>query len=163
MYLWDLEEETQEGFAGCFLIKKDVAGAKHVKQGSWNSIHVVECNVLPGGKAIYKLTTTIMIAMDTNGKESGVTNLAGSLTRQSEQTTTVTEEKSHLVNIGHLIEDMENEMRNNMEGLYIQKTKEIVDNIRNVQGGPTQGNEHTGKLNAAVLKHGDGRKIDSEI
>jgi len=69
VYLWDLEEENNEGFAGCFLIKKDVEGDKHVKEGSWNSIHVVEVEEQAGGKAKYKLTTTIMITMDTNGKE----------------------------------------------------------------------------------------------
>ena len=144
-------------------MKKDVEGDRHVKEGSWNSIHVVEVNNLAGGKAKYKLTTTIMISMDTNGKESGVTNLAGSLTRQSEQTTAVTDANNHLVNIGHLIEDMEIEMRNNMEGLYIQKTKQVVDAIRKIEGGVQQGADHTSKLNEAVLDHGAGRKIDSEI
>ena len=92
-----------------------------------------------------------------------MTNLAGSLTRQSEQTTAVTEVKSHLVNIGHLIEDMEIEMRGNMEALYIQKTKEVVFSIRNFEGGVQQGKEHTSKLNEAVLDHGAGRKIDSDM
>ena len=161
--MWDLEEDNGDGFAGCFLIKKDVEGDKHVKEGSWNSIHVVEVENQAGGKAKYKLTTTIMITMDTNGKESGVTNLAGSLTRQSEQTTAVTDVNTHLVNIGHLIEEMEIDMRSNMDSLYIQKTNAIVSSIRSFEGGVQQGKEHTSKLNEAVLDHGAGRKIDSEI
>jgi hypothetical protein len=37
VYLWDLDD----GFAGCFLIKKAVQGHKYVSDGSWDSIHVV--------------------------------------------------------------------------------------------------------------------------
>lgn len=48
VYLWDLEDDSS-GWAGCFLIMKDVKGDKHVKEGTWNSIHVVECN--PIGEA----------------------------------------------------------------------------------------------------------------
>jgi len=86
VYLWDLDEEDPtSGWAGCFLIQKDVKGDKHVSNGSWNSIHVVECNTSDGGKkASYKLTTTIMVTMNTDGVELGATNLAGSMTRQSE-------------------------------------------------------------------------------
>jgi hypothetical protein len=31
-------------------VKKDVAGDKHVKKGSWNSIHVVEVGDVKEGK-----------------------------------------------------------------------------------------------------------------
>ena len=166
VYLWDLDDDTSSanaGFAGCFLIKKDVEGDKHVKKGSWNSIHVMEVSATNGGKASYKLTTTIMITMETNGLDAGQTALAGSLTRQSTRTCAVNDTTSpHLVNIGKMIEDMEIEMRSNMESLYIQKTNEAISNVRSIVDGPKQGNEHTKTLNSAVLTHGAGRKIDSE-
>jgi capping protein beta len=38
VYLWDMDQ----GFAGCFLIKKKVEGTEFVKQGCWDSIHVIE-------------------------------------------------------------------------------------------------------------------------
>jgi len=169
VYLWDLDDDDAKpvsdttGFAGCFLIKKDVAGDKHVKRGAWNSIHVVEVSDIVGGKSTYKLTTTIMISMDTNGKEAGSTSLSGSLTRQNTRSCGVNATVTpHLVNIGKLIEDMEIEMRSNMEGLYIQKTNEAIGNVRSIVDGPKQGNEFTKGLNSAVLTHGAGRKIDSE-
>lgn len=42
VYLWDLDH----GFAGVILIKKAGDGSKKIK-GCWDSIHVVEVQVLP--------------------------------------------------------------------------------------------------------------------
>ena len=42
VYLWDMDQ----GFAGCFLIKKKVEGTEFVKQGCWDSIHVIEVIIL---------------------------------------------------------------------------------------------------------------------
>lgn len=44
VYLWDLDH----GFAGVILIKKAGDGSKKIK-GCWDSIHVVEVQVQPGG------------------------------------------------------------------------------------------------------------------
>ena len=41
VYLWDMDQ----GFAGCFLIKKKVEGTEFVKQGCWDSIHVIEVSL----------------------------------------------------------------------------------------------------------------------
>ena len=152
------------GFAGCFLIKKDVAGSKNVKEGSWNSIHVVEVGPAVGGKATYKLTTTIMLSAKTDAATpAGATSLAGSLTRQTAQTLPVgAATGGHIPNVGRMIEDMETDMRVNMDNLYIQKTREVVAQIRNTAEKPKQGKDHTAKLNEAVMTHGAGRKIDSE-
>lgn len=78
VYLWDLES----GFAGCFLIKKAVSGNKFVKQGEWDSIHVVEVRNEGTAKAHYKLTTTVMLNMGVDNTQVGETNMCGSLTRQ---------------------------------------------------------------------------------
>jgi capping protein beta len=52
-----------------------------VKEGCWDSIHVVEV-VEEAGRATYKLTTTVMLRMAVDKEEVGNTNLSGSLTRQ---------------------------------------------------------------------------------
>mmetsp|Transcript_24262 Transcript_24262/g.50595 ORF Transcript_24262/g.50595 Transcript_24262/m.50595 type:complete len:284 (-) Transcript_24262:7-858(-) len=154
VYLWDLDEEDPtSGWAGCFLIQKDVKGDKHVSNGSWNSIHVVECNTSDGGKkASYKLTTTIMVTMNTDGVELGATNLAGSMTRQSEIKDAVVQHGSdgHIALVGRMIEDMEIEMRSNMDGLYLQKTSEVVSKVRSVREGGGVSKEHVEKLNEKV-------------
>jgi capping protein (actin filament) muscle Z-line, beta len=66
----------------CFL-KIAVEGSEFVKQGCWDSIHIVEA--LDGetaGKTTYKLTTTVMLHMEVEKPEVGNTSLSGSLTRQ---------------------------------------------------------------------------------
>lgn len=156
VYLWDLDN----GFAGCFLIKKNVEGNRFVSNGSWDSIHVVEVNEISPAKATYKLTTTVMLSMSVAKDVVGNTNMSGSLTRQSEMTSDVNDaEKSHLANIGHLIEDLESDMRSNLNELYILKTREIVNSIRSTSDGPTQTEIHTAKLNAAVTDRASRKSI----
>ncbi len=78
MYFWDLEH----GFAGVVLIKKAGDGSKMIK-GCWDSIHVIEVqDKLSGRQAHYKLTSTVMLWLQTNKPNSGLMNLGGSLTRQ---------------------------------------------------------------------------------
>ena len=155
VYLWDIEG----GFAGCFLIKKNVAGDRYVNKGSWDSINVVEVAEETPSKANYKLTTTVMVHMEVDKEVVGKTTLSGSLTRQSELSSEVNADKTHLANIGRMIEDQESDMRNNLNELYIQKTREVVNSVRNPYSPPHQTNIFTQSLNAAVLEHGRNRKV----
>lgn len=157
VYLWDLDT----GFAGCFLIKKAVENNRFVSTGGWDSIHVVEVNEISATKATYKLTTTVMLNMSVAKEVVGNTNMSGSLTRQSELTTTVNDDtdQSHLANIGRLIEELESEMRSNLNELYILKTREIVNSIRSATDGPIQTDTHTANLNAAVTDRASRQSI----
>lgn len=155
VYLWDLDN----GFAGSFLIKKKVTGDRYVNKGSWDSVNVIEVIEESATKANYKLTTTVMLHMEVDKEDVGKTTLSGSLTRQTELNSVVNEVKTHIANIGRMIEDQESDMRSNLNELYIQKTREVVNSLRNASGGPTQTNAFTKSLNAAVLTHGAGRKV----
>lgn len=70
--------------------------------------------------------------------------------------------KTHIANIGRMIEDMENDMRSNLNELYILKTREVINVLRKQHAGPVQDSNHIANLNAAVLGHGKARTIDSE-
>lgn len=72
------------------------------------------------------------------------------------------EVKTHIANIGRMIEDMENDMRSNLNELYILKTREVIHSLRQLQSGPSFTANHAANLNAAVLGHGKTRIIDSE-
>ncbi|XP_062534985.1 F-actin-capping protein subunit beta isoform X1 [Armigeres subalbatus] len=128
-YLWDLDH----GFAGVILIKK--AGEGHQKtKGCWDSIHVVEVQEKSSGRtAHYKLTSTAMLWLQTHKQGSGTINLGGSLTRQIEQDAPVSESSPHIANIGRLVEDMENKIRNTLNEIYFGKTKDIVNGLRSIQ------------------------------
>jgi hypothetical protein len=61
-----------------------------------------------------------------------------------------------------MIEDMENDMRSNLNELYILKTREVIHSLLQLQSGPSFTANHAANLNAAVLGHGKTRIIDSE-
>lgn len=83
VYLWDLDH----GFAGVILIKRAGDGARNIK-GCWDSIHVIEVQEKSTGRsAHYKLTSTVMLWLQTSRPGSGTMNLGGSLTRQVTRTT----------------------------------------------------------------------------
>ncbi|EFX79807.1 F-actin-capping protein subunit beta-like [Daphnia pulex] len=129
VYLWDLDH----GFAGVILIKRAGDGARNIK-GCWDSIHVIEVQEKSTGRsAHYKLTSTVMLWLQTSRPGSGTMNLGGSLTRQMEQDGTVSEPTSHIVNMGRLVEDMENKIRHTLNEIYFGKTKDIVNGLRSIQ------------------------------
>uniref|UniRef100_A0A146KRJ6 F-actin-capping protein subunit beta n=1 Tax=Lygus hesperus TaxID=30085 RepID=A0A146KRJ6_LYGHE len=142
VYLWDLEIN---GFAGAILIKKAGDGSKKIK-GCWDSIHVVEVQEKSSGRnAHYKLTSTVMLWLQTNKTGSGTMNLGGSLTRQVEQDANVSEASPHIANIGRMVEDMENKIRNTLNEIYFGKTKDIVNGLRVVE-------PHSASKNIQIFK-----------
>jgi len=126
VYLWDLDH----GFAGVILIKKAGDGSNKIK-GCWDSIHVVEVQEKSSGRsAHYKLTSTAMLWLQTSKAASGTMNLGGSLTRQVEADFSVGDASPHIANIGRMVEDMENKIRNTLNDIYFGKTKDIVNGLR---------------------------------
>ncbi|WKX97113.1 hypothetical protein Q1695_013066 [Nippostrongylus brasiliensis] len=127
VYFWDLDH----GFAGVVLIKKNGDGSKSI-QGCWDSIHVIEINERSSRQVHYKLTSTVMLWLQTNKPGSGMMNLGGSLTRQAEQDAAVNDQNTHLVNIGKMIEDQESKMRSTINEIYFGKTKKVISDLRSV-------------------------------
>lgn len=138
VYLWDLDH----GFAGVVLIKKAGDGSKKIK-GCWDSIHVVEVQEKSGGRqAHYKLTSTAMLWLQTNKDASGMMNLGGSLTRQADMDCPVSDASPHIANIGRMVEDMENKIRSTLNEIYFGKTKDVVNDLRTVQGVDAKNKQH---------------------
>lgn len=50
-----------------------------------------------------------------------------------ENDASVSEASPHIVNIGRMVEEMENKIRNTLNEIYFGKTKDIVNGLRNVQ------------------------------
>lgn len=134
VYFWDLEGES---FAACVLLKKDAEEKKKLQSGNWDAIHVVEVRPVRPKVAAYKLTTTIMLRISTShavGNNPGTLNLSGSLTRQKEEELAVSDTAAHVANMGRLIEEMENRMRDTVQSIYFGKTKSVVDGLYRAQG-----------------------------
>ncbi|GJT39389.1 probable F-actin-capping protein subunit beta [Tanacetum coccineum] len=153
VYLW--EEDDNEGFVACFLIKKDGSKYAHGKrgylhEGGWEAIHVIQVGPDEEGMAHYCLTSTIMLSLTTDSDTSGTFNLSGSIRRQITSLQwdlgTIYElnfrgflninrfhlmkadlsvEDGHLCNMGKMIEELEGKLRNQLDQVYFGKTKEM--------------------------------------
>lgn len=157
-YFW--ENNTTDGFASCWLIHKDLVGRNSTGsstsstsasngaiQGIWEAIHVFDVQRAPattGGNPstlnqvpfTYKVTTSVLLFMRSdNPNEQGLMKLNGTLTKQVTGTQNVSIERGHVMNMGTMIESIENELRNTIDALYLSKTKEIVSVIRPRGGG----------------------------
>eukprot|EP01088_Endostelium_zonatum_P006008 TRINITY_DN18113_c0_g1_i1.p1 TRINITY_DN18113_c0_g1~~TRINITY_DN18113_c0_g1_i1.p1 ORF type:complete len:272 (+),score=66.33 TRINITY_DN18113_c0_g1_i1:80-895(+) len=133
VYCWDLEN----GFASVILIKKsqDTTKKNQPMKGTWDSIHVVEVTPDPkNGQGQYKLTSTVMLFIETQTPETGRITLAGSLTRQDAKNLKINKDWNHVANIGKMVEDMEFRLRQTLETIYFGKTKDIVNNLRTTVG-----------------------------
>ncbi|CEP63484.1 F-actin-capping protein subunit beta LALA0_S08e03532g [Lachancea lanzarotensis] len=137
VYLWDLGDDTDD-FAGVVLLKKGTQS-----KSSWDAIHVFEALQTEGSNQwVYRLTTTIILHLD-SGREM---HLSGNLTRQTEKEVTrpasVSENSDafrvwHIANLGALVEEVESQMRNQLEVVYFDKTRDIYRELRDSQQAST--------------------------
>lgn len=127
VYTWDLDE----GFAAVILIKKTQDHSKKGQpmKGTWDSIHVVEVQEAKKS-AHYKLTSTVMLTIETETDATGNVSVSGNLTRQAEKDSVVNELNPHISNIGKMVEDMESRLRSTLETIYFGKTKDIANELR---------------------------------
>nr|BAN40777.1 F-actin-capping protein subunit beta, putative [Entamoeba invadens] len=157
VYVW---ENDNDGFAVCVLMKKTADQSKkgNPMKGTWDSINVIE--VIPKGKdkAEYRLTSTVILYLETNTEATGKVSFAGSLTRQNEKTLNVVGKDAHVVNIGEFVESTESTMRRILDAIYFSKLKEITNNCRCQMGSSQQAkiNDITKAINTQLR----GRKDD---
>ncbi|GKA48486.1 probable F-actin-capping protein subunit beta, partial [Tanacetum coccineum] len=131
VYLW--EDDDQEGFSACFLIKKDGSKYAHgrrgyLNEGGWDAIHVIEVGPEQEGIANYCLTSTVMLSMTTDHETSGTFSLLGSIRRQMKADLSVAD--GHLCNMGKMIEELEGKLRYSLDQVYFGKTKEMICKLR---------------------------------
>lgn len=115
VYLWDVDEAAGV-FAGCFLVHKGEGSGRHgpLDKGYWDSIHVAEVSPVEGGaKFKYKLTSTVMLHMSSKLEKGAAMGLAGSMARSQEAEMPLG--PGHVVNLGRMIEEMENRIRSTMD------------------------------------------------
>ncbi|GAV49284.1 hypothetical protein ZYGR_0N06910 [Zygosaccharomyces rouxii] len=128
VYLWELDEENPQDYAGVVLFKKGDQSLSN-----WDSIHVAEATH-SGQDVTYRLTSTIILYLD---KAKQMT-LSGNLTRQTEKKATIPAEGNaehrhvaEVTNLGTLVEDVEIQMRTMLESVYFEKTRDIFHETKN--------------------------------
>ena len=108
-----------------------------LKVGTWDSIHfvIVDLERQHEGKARYRLTSNVFLKMiSSNPSSYGDLEIAGNVSRSKEETYTIDPrnfgDDFHIGNIGRLIEANETEIRTEMDSIYINKTKQIMNTGR---------------------------------
>ncbi|KAF2858353.1 F-actin capping protein, beta subunit [Piedraia hortae CBS 480.64] len=134
-YLWALDQ-AQSGFAGVILLQN-----RTPKGGEWDGIHVFEVEEAATKRsALYKLTSTVILDLQGQQKLTAgpAVELAGNLTRQTQADMQLTGfreaeiEKSHVANMGRMVEDMETRMRNMLQDVYFGKARDVVGDLRSL-------------------------------
>ena len=139
-YFWD----NDGGFACCVAIKKESEPkpspiaedadprSATVSSGSWHSIHVVEARVSEAEKkCLYKLTTTVMLTLDSSCESlSSTSDICGNLTRSTEKEKPFKDASAHVANIGEMVEEMEGRMRDALYEVYFGKTLQTLCAVR---------------------------------
>lgn len=125
------------GFGGCFLVKKELLGTGgSLKEGTWDSIHVVTVDLdrQQDGKVRYRVISTVFLKMISSSPSYGDLEVAGNVSRTKDEMFTIDPksfgDEYHIGNIGRLIEANETEIRHEMDSIYINKTKQIVNTGR---------------------------------
>jgi len=154
------EKDDTKAFGACFLIHKDVEGSKGLESGWWDSMHIFEVVETKKNHFEYKLTSTVMVSMKLKSSIAGDIDISGSQTQQDTKVLPLTAEYTHIANLGGMLEERELKIRSSIEGIAIQKTREVVNGMRPGLNKLTkQWEEIAQSLNMAVLKHGE-RKDD---
>jgi len=163
-YFFDTDEKNDDSFGAFFLIHKDVEAAKSLKKGWWDSTHVFEVVADKDHHYVYKLTTTVMVSMGMKNALVGEVDLSGSMTQQETKSLTFNDANPHIANMGKMLEYMELKVRNAIEGIYIQKTREVINGMRLVNGEKNKAWEKIQEsLAGAIATHGAKRTKDSDL
>ena len=167
-------KEVSASLVACFLISKSVHNDERLAEGQWDSVHMVHVGKVSNTSCTYKINSQISISMDPTAD----TSLSAHVSRTTTQTLPVSNQHyvSHLENMGKMIEDIEIELRSNLDVVTIPKTQQVLSGLRRKQGGKgmgipvmaparprpkggmpmpgmtMMGGAHAAALNAAVLK-----------
>jgi hypothetical protein len=98
--------------------------------GVWDGIHVFEVENNGRRSAIYKITSTVILDLESKSSELGALGLSGNLTRQTERVMPIEDDASHIANIGTLVEEIESKLRNILNEVYFGKTRDIIGDLR---------------------------------
>lgn len=145
VYLWDVENSVPQAmpvsFNGAILMKKVLTNlsSDFEADACWDSVHVIA--VRASGErtdvAHYRTISTALLWLRTGCATASPSasrprvHLAGTLMKDAECDGALDLGlTSHVVHLGHLIEDMENRMRSSLDAIYFGKTREVLGKLR---------------------------------
>jgi hypothetical protein len=97
-------------------------------------VHLVTTTIDGQNKVKYRLNSTIFLFIESTADDYGHMSVGGQILKVKEEYQTMDPKADphdfHLKNIGKLIEANENEMRAESTGIYITKSKQIINTGR---------------------------------
>lgn len=128
-YFWKNNNSTLNG---CILLRKELKNDNFLKSGFLNSIHMVKIE-LKNSCLNYKLESNLFINFDVECKVDKI-NFCGWVWRYKEDINILSKNTTnlnfdHIKTFGKMIEDIENDIRSNLEILYLRKCKEVLNSI----------------------------------
>jgi len=123
---WHVECKGEEGVTGCM-----------------DTFNIIEMRIdlnsnttraETAKKAIYKLSTTILLDFTVVEPQQGEMRFSGSLKKSKEETHRLADEKFidefHLANIGRMVEDMESSLLQQVQSVQLGKLRSVVQGCR---------------------------------
>lgn len=137
-------DTDQQGFNACYLVKKHIQGDYGIKEGCWDGIHIVVCNMREAPKVSYKVISTVMMSLCLDKPAIGKMELTGSSSKQAQDTVTMPDnlgtsaammdhDMFHISNIGRMIEHNEGLLRGELTDIYVNKQRNITNTGRLIE------------------------------
>lgn len=102
--------------------------------GTWDTFNTIDVKMDATKKVTYKLTTNVLLDIILKDESFGEIAMSGQIRKNKEETQKIAEEKYlddfHLANIGRMIEDMETNIRQQVEAVNAGKIRGVNDVIR---------------------------------
>ena len=116
------------------MITDKVDKSAGIEDGTWDAVHLVTTTIDASNKVKYRLNSTIFLFVESHGDAWGQLKVGGQVLKVREDYQTIDPKANlhdfHLKNIGRLIEANENDMRGESTGIYITKSKQIINTGR---------------------------------
>jgi capping protein beta len=127
VFLREREKGSASTYEGLFGISKECG------EGTWSSVHLARVDHPHDehGETVvtYSVESTVLLAM----QPAAHTEVSAFLTKHTTKTLKVNKDRlmsSNLENLGKVIEDVEIELRSNLDRVHIPKTQEVVETLR---------------------------------
>jgi len=122
-------ETTETGFGACFLIKATETEA-NATVSDWDSIHSFTVEET-ATDSTFTLVSTILLHVDFGEASTGKAKIAGNSQRKIEKTIPLpTKNNDYIETMGRMMETNETNLRNEMDEVYVGKTKQIINTGR---------------------------------
>lgn len=132
VYIWEQGESIESGFSCALLVKNSAQF-----DNEWHSVNIVTVKFLKEKeknveriKVVYKLISTVIFKIKIDSTQNATQNatLSGSISKQVEESHYIKsylENDFHVEKIGKLVETCENNLKNQIDEIYLKKTTEV--------------------------------------